>query len=264
MAGRRVPAAGRAPSRPSTSWPRAADSAAKRGLNSAGPISLRSGGPRRCVRIGGADAPGESRRAGRARPRRRRPRTGTTDRRRSRTGRLGSRPHTHGPAVCLPRRPVVPIVGACLGREDHPRRRRDGLGPTMVNDVIHTRRWPAAACPARRRRGPAAAGLRLRGQCSTPRGGPRGAGTARPRPPTPSRCRLRDEQRRARAASGTASGTTEVPNRHGAHQINGEKRRPGAVFHSLRGVATPLRSAATSSGTRPDTFLINLPTRSAR
>ncbi len=50
----------------------------------------------------------------------------------------------------------------------------------------------------------------------------------------------------------------EVPNRHGATQINGENGGPGAVFHSLRSIKTVLGVCADIARYCPDTFLINL------
>ncbi len=50
----------------------------------------------------------------------------------------------------------------------------------------------------------------------------------------------------------------EVPNRHGARQINGENGGPGAVFHSLRSVRNTLGICADIERYCPDTLLINL------
>ena len=50
----------------------------------------------------------------------------------------------------------------------------------------------------------------------------------------------------------------EVPNRHGARQINGENGGPGAVFHSLRSVKNTLGICADIERHCPDTLLINL------
>lgn len=50
----------------------------------------------------------------------------------------------------------------------------------------------------------------------------------------------------------------EVPNRHGARQINGENGGPGAVFHSLRSIRTTLSICASIEAHCPDAFLVNL------
>ena len=50
----------------------------------------------------------------------------------------------------------------------------------------------------------------------------------------------------------------EVPNRHGARQINGENGGPGAVFHTLRSVANTLGICADIERHCPDAFLVNL------
>lgn len=50
----------------------------------------------------------------------------------------------------------------------------------------------------------------------------------------------------------------EVPNRHGARQINGENGGPGAVFHTLRSVANTLSICRDIERHCPDTFLVNL------
>lgn len=50
----------------------------------------------------------------------------------------------------------------------------------------------------------------------------------------------------------------EVPNKHGARQINGENGGPGAVFHTLRSVRNTLSICADIEKHCPDTFLINL------
>ncbi|MCB9372788.1 MAG: hypothetical protein H6518_08380 [Microthrixaceae bacterium] len=50
----------------------------------------------------------------------------------------------------------------------------------------------------------------------------------------------------------------EVPNRHGARQINGENGGPGAVFHSLRSIANTLSICADIERHCPDTMMINL------
>lgn len=50
----------------------------------------------------------------------------------------------------------------------------------------------------------------------------------------------------------------EVPNRHGARQINGENGGPGAVFHSLRSIRTTLGICADVEKYCPDAFFINL------
>jgi alpha-galactosidase len=50
----------------------------------------------------------------------------------------------------------------------------------------------------------------------------------------------------------------EVPNRHGARQINGENGGPGAVFHSLRSVKNTLGICADIERYCPDTLFINL------
>ncbi len=50
----------------------------------------------------------------------------------------------------------------------------------------------------------------------------------------------------------------EVPNRHGARQINGENGGPGAVFHSLRSIKNTLGICADIERHCPDTLLINL------
>ncbi|MGI9577255.1 MAG: hypothetical protein ACR2OH_03555 [Microthrixaceae bacterium] len=50
----------------------------------------------------------------------------------------------------------------------------------------------------------------------------------------------------------------EVPNRHGAQQINGENGGPGAVFHTLRSVRNTLDICSEIERYSPDAFLINL------
>lgn len=50
----------------------------------------------------------------------------------------------------------------------------------------------------------------------------------------------------------------EVPNRHGARQINGENGGPGAVFHTLRSVHNTLGICADIERHCPDAFLVNL------
>lgn len=50
----------------------------------------------------------------------------------------------------------------------------------------------------------------------------------------------------------------EVPNRHGARQINGENGGPGAVFHSLRSIRNTLGICADIEEHCPDAFLLNL------
>ena len=50
----------------------------------------------------------------------------------------------------------------------------------------------------------------------------------------------------------------EVPNRHGARQINGENGGPGAVFHSLRSISNTLSICESIEKYSADAFLINL------
>ncbi|MEZ5382471.1 MAG: hypothetical protein R2754_11850 [Microthrixaceae bacterium] len=50
----------------------------------------------------------------------------------------------------------------------------------------------------------------------------------------------------------------EVPNRHGARQINGENGGPGAVFHSLRSITNTLGICADIERYCPEALLINL------
>jgi alpha-galactosidase len=50
----------------------------------------------------------------------------------------------------------------------------------------------------------------------------------------------------------------QVPNKHGARQINGENGGPGAVFHTLRSVRNTLSICRSIEEHCPDTFLINL------
>ncbi len=50
----------------------------------------------------------------------------------------------------------------------------------------------------------------------------------------------------------------EIPNRHGARQINGENGGPGAVFHSLRSIKNTLSICASIEEHCPDAFLVNL------
>ncbi len=50
----------------------------------------------------------------------------------------------------------------------------------------------------------------------------------------------------------------EIPNRHGARQINGENGGPGAVFHSLRSIKNTLGICAGIEQHCPDAFLLNL------
>jgi alpha-galactosidase len=50
----------------------------------------------------------------------------------------------------------------------------------------------------------------------------------------------------------------EIPNRHGARQINGENGGPGAVFHSLRSIKNTLSICDSIEKYSPDAFLINL------
>jgi alpha-galactosidase len=50
----------------------------------------------------------------------------------------------------------------------------------------------------------------------------------------------------------------EIPNRHGARQINGENGGPGAVFHSLRSIKNTLSICESIEEYSPDAFLINL------
>lgn len=50
----------------------------------------------------------------------------------------------------------------------------------------------------------------------------------------------------------------EIPNRHGARQINGENGGPGAVFHSLRSIKNTLSICESIERHCPDAFLVNL------
>ena len=50
----------------------------------------------------------------------------------------------------------------------------------------------------------------------------------------------------------------EIPNRHGARQINGENGGPGAVFHSLRSIKNTLGICESIEKYSPDAFLVNL------
>lgn len=50
----------------------------------------------------------------------------------------------------------------------------------------------------------------------------------------------------------------EIPNRHGARQINGENGGPGAVFHSLRSIKNTLDICRNIETYAPQAFLINL------
>ncbi len=50
----------------------------------------------------------------------------------------------------------------------------------------------------------------------------------------------------------------EVPNRYGARQITGENGGPGAVFHSLRSINNTLSICESIEKYSPDAFLINL------
>lgn len=50
----------------------------------------------------------------------------------------------------------------------------------------------------------------------------------------------------------------EIPNRHGATQINGENGGPGAVFHSLRSIANTLSICRSIERYAPDALLVNL------
>lgn len=50
----------------------------------------------------------------------------------------------------------------------------------------------------------------------------------------------------------------EIPNRHGARQINGENGGPGAVFHSLRSIRNTLDICRSIEKWAPQAFLINL------
>ena len=50
----------------------------------------------------------------------------------------------------------------------------------------------------------------------------------------------------------------EVPNRHGARQINGENGGPGAVFHSLRSIHNTISICRSIERYCPDAFLVNL------
>lgn len=50
----------------------------------------------------------------------------------------------------------------------------------------------------------------------------------------------------------------EIPNKHGARQINGENGGPGAVFHSLRSITNTLSICARIERYCPDAFLVNL------
>ena len=50
----------------------------------------------------------------------------------------------------------------------------------------------------------------------------------------------------------------EIPNRHGARQINGENGGPGAVFHSLRSIKNTLGICADIEKHCPEALLINL------
>jgi len=50
----------------------------------------------------------------------------------------------------------------------------------------------------------------------------------------------------------------EIPNRYGARQINGENGGPGAVFHSLRSIKNTLSICRNIEKYAPDAFLINL------
>lgn len=50
----------------------------------------------------------------------------------------------------------------------------------------------------------------------------------------------------------------EIPNRHGARQINGENGGPGAVFHSLRSIKNTLSICESIEKFSPDAFLVNL------
>jgi alpha-galactosidase len=50
----------------------------------------------------------------------------------------------------------------------------------------------------------------------------------------------------------------EVPNRHGARQINGENGGPGAVLHSLRSITNTLSICRSVERYCPDAFVVNL------
>jgi alpha-galactosidase len=50
----------------------------------------------------------------------------------------------------------------------------------------------------------------------------------------------------------------EIPNRHGARQINGENGGPGSVFHSLRSIKNTLGICESIEKYSPAAFLINL------
>ena len=50
----------------------------------------------------------------------------------------------------------------------------------------------------------------------------------------------------------------EIPKRYGATQVNGENGGPGAVFHSLRSIKNTLSICANIERCCPDAFLINL------
>jgi len=50
----------------------------------------------------------------------------------------------------------------------------------------------------------------------------------------------------------------EIPNRHGARQINGENGGPGAVFHSLRSIKNTLSICESIDKHCPEAFLVNL------
>ena len=132
------------------------------------------------------------------------------------------------------------------------------FGPTMVNDVIHTRELAGARLvlhdidPARLARA-----HRFAARLNAANGSP---------------VVLEQETEPDRAFEGADFCISsaehgrfrywrqdyEVPRRYGATQINGENGGPGAVFHSLRSIKNTLSICASIEKHCPDTFLVNL------
>jgi len=132
------------------------------------------------------------------------------------------------------------------------------FGPTMVNDVIHTRRLRGARLvlhdlDAER--------LERAHQFATKLNAAAGAPVVLDRTTDPGAALDGADFVLSSAEFGRFRHWREdyeIPNRYGARQITGENGGPGAVFHSLRSIANTLGICADIEKYCPDAFLINL------
>src|SRR5262249_39454892 len=132
------------------------------------------------------------------------------------------------------------------------------FGPSMVNDVVHTRRL---------------AGSRLvlhDVDAARLERAPRFASKINPLAGSPIRLDRSTEPAEALNGADFVLSSAEfgrfqywrqdyeIPNRYGARQINGENGGPGAVFHSLRSIKNTLSICRNIEKYAPNAFLINL------